>query len=154
MQSTFQKILSRDKETIWKIIKVFHPNIPEVDKKGKSLKESIEISTPYDWVAIGLNYPGGRVHISITNCKHHFYGSSITSKNYIEAVEANKVRFNVTVHSMDSTYEEIDYNYDKNLEEFINSVSWIKYPEYRDILVNAGYDLKPTKEFMRYYYED
>lgn len=160
-KNIFQYNLIRDNETLWKIVKLFHPDIPEtyVTKKGevKFTKELIKASAQYMWVTIRFSVKEyGCIDLGITNCKNStLWGQGVEKIHMKKAIKSGDVKFNVWRFILDKLYKkDEDLTFDKTSHEFINTESYLKRESYVNILTDAGYKLTDVDVWFEYYYSD
>lgn len=138
----FQKRLSQDKETLWKIVKVFHPEIPDTAKER--IKEG---GLLYDWVTISMRIKGyGYISLGIDNCyQTKLYGPYITKEKMQKALIDGTVTFRIWRFADDvksRPYSVTNSLHEPEMEEGIK------------ILKEAGYKLQSASEMYKIYYED
>ena len=90
----------------------------------------------------------------LDNCKHPFWGASITKQMYIDALKSNIIQFSMRRSSMDSLYnKDATKEWMPEIGEH-NTEGYRLRPQYTEILTQGGYTLKSPEEFIVYYYED
>lgn len=152
--SSFQEGLVSDRETLWKIVKVFHPDAPD------SAKENFTAYLKYDWVTVKVDVRGyGTIAIGINNCNHNMSGDSIDERSYEFALEDKMVEFQAWRFVSDRFYGEKEAEAEMlrqkpkgDYESFFESFRLL--PTYKKILVSAGYRYKSADEFLQYYYKN
>lgn len=134
MLNNFQKSLVSNKECIWDIVKLFHPNIDE-NKKGE-----IKVYTKYDWVCIN----GGCVDIAIEFECHLMSGNKPL---HLFEKELKNNEFRGWRFVSDSKYKLEDKDEFKYLK--------ILYKKCLNDILNKHNIQKPTaKQMSDYYHSD
>ena len=149
----FQQTLPGDKETLWKIVKLFHPDIPDEFVNRKSIRRSIkdEFMTAYpgnyDWVSIRFKVPGyGDISLGINNAhqvRNKFWGPDWTLQEFKIGFQEGEFDFRIWRFVDDTLY--------------INSLDLSKdelHDQYVEILKSAGYELQSPQEFYHNYFKD
>lgn len=152
--SFFQQGLVNDRETLWKIVRVFHPDVPD------SARISFLASLKYDWVKVKADVKRyGTIAIGINNCNHIMSGDSIDESSYEFALQDKMVEFLAWRFVSDRFYRE-KHEEAKRVREKVNGIyvessePFRLLPVYKKILVSAGYRYKSTDEFLEYYYRN
>lgn len=146
MKTEFQRKLVKDKETLWTIVKIFHPDIPETfeTKNGPlSVKDNkLCAYLKYDWVCIEFRIKSfGVVSLGIDNCHQwELFGPKITKNMMQKALNDGTCKFHVWRFTRD---EMSAAGQSKELEAAAI-----------DILKKAGYSLQSVSEMYKIYYED
>lgn len=150
----FQSKLSSDKDALWDIVKLFHPDIPDTVTNVKGTKtysvkdDKMETYLKYQWVCISFKVRGyGLIDIGINNTENHnLYGSGVTKKDMKEALKNGNVSFAAWRFCIDSIYSKNKELSDKNRDSF-------SYMAGR-LLSLHGYKLIEVEEWYEYYYSD
>lgn len=102
MATEFQKRLLADTDTLWQIVKLMHPDIPEtqVANKAKVLSvknDKLKARLHYDWVCIDFHVRGwGDVSIGVDNSRNHkLYGPHITKQQMADSLKDGSTSMNV-----------------------------------------------------------
>lgn len=149
----FQNKLLQDKECLWDLVKLFHPNIPDtvVINEGKvlSVKDDKMAAYPrYSWVSVDFRVRGyGLVNFAVNN-KENFtlWGNGVTKADMQEALDNGDVTMGGWRISLDKIYKEDPRLSDKNR----NGLSYLA----GRILALHGYSLIEVDEWFESYYED
>lgn len=142
----FQAKLISDKDTLWNIVKLFHPELPDEvpNNAGMISVKDVRLCayTNYDWVCIEFRARGyGLISIGVENCndvnfKHLGMGHKL--EDFQRTLDEGGVAFRAWRFAMDCKSD--DGNPD--------------VAEYTKILTDAGYELQSAKEWYDYYYKD
>lgn len=145
MKTHFQQTLPKDIETLWLIVKMYHPNIPD------EAKEKLNTYLHYDWVCINCKVRGyGYINIGIDNaCNYTLWGPNISKQDMIKAIENGEVTFRTWRFSMDKLFNR-NIPRPKEYEEKQEVLSQAS----ASILKAAGYRLQSPSEMYVIYYED
>jgi hypothetical protein len=147
MVTQFQKTLPKDIDTLWDIVKVYHPDIPE-EAKGK-----VSTSLNYDWVCIEFRVKGyGYVAIGVDNCcQYALWGDRVSKADMIKALQDGTVTFRTWRFSTDKLFEkDIAKSLSPEHKQLENELS----DKSIEILKSAGYKLQSPEEMYHIYYED
>lgn len=132
--NAFQSSLTQNKECIWKIVKIFHPDFP-YDKRGK-----IKVSTMHDWVCID----GPGISIGITfEC--HLYSGPKPLHLFEQEVKNNM--FKAWRFGTDSKFDREkggEYEYLRTLYKMLT----------QDTLIGYGIKKPTAKQMSDYYHAD
>lgn len=149
----FQSRLLSDKDAIWDIIKLFHPDIPNTVSSFKgdkifNVRDKIEVYVKYQWVCISFRIREyGVIDIGITNSNNHtLYGGGITKDDMKDALDNGDVKFRAWRFSLDKIYrenEELARKTEKSLDYMAGR-----------LLSLHGYKLVEVDEWFDYYYSD
>lgn len=152
MASTkFQSDLVKDKDTLWDIVKIFHPDIPEevTTRAGhkRIVKNHMKASAHphYSWVEIEFRVLGyGYVHICLDNKTNtSLCGSGVMKSDMQEALDLGKVSITAWRIVNDKGYKN-EYPRIVGKEE-LETVA---------LLLSRGYSLISADEWYYYYYQD
>lgn len=145
MRTKFQRNLTEDKDTLLKIVKIFHPDIPDsiTTKQGITIPLQV-IITPdekYDWVIIYGKVQGyGTVSIGISNSNHYsLFGPKITKEDITEALIDGSIHFRL--------WRFVD-------DLLSDTTNGTMEEEAIDLLKQKGYTLQSVEEFYKIYYKD
>ena len=139
-KTNFQAKIVEDKDTLWAIVKLFHPNIPS------TVKDDLRAyAGNYHWVSIEfMAKEYGKVALCINNCKDStpLWGDSVTKKDMQKAIKSGNVQFYIWRMWNDKLKKNNDDN-----ERLLTII-------YTDILNRAGYQIQTVDEWFRLYYQD
>jgi hypothetical protein len=144
----FQQTLSKDTETLWKIVKLYHPDMPNIcrtnsghaDVKTQRMKTNLN----YTWVCIDFRVRDyGSISISIQNSRHMMWGQ--ISKQYMES-QMHTVKFDSWRVCLDEVYKRTPKASDDSRELLSLKTA--------EILKEAGYKIIELDELYEYYYQD
>jgi len=158
MTTEFQRKLIKDIDTLWVIVKLFHPSIIESfeykkDKQifTKQTKDTINAYWHYDWVCIDLKVPGyGNVRIGINNsAQYKLYGPRVTKEEMKTALEDGTIFFDVWRFAGDTggVKNDKDPLADRKYDEPAKIAAV-------ELLKSKGYTLQSVDEFYKIYYAD
>jgi hypothetical protein len=142
----FQAKLLSDRGTLWDIVKLFHPTMPDEVENFKGTKivnikeERLAAYSKYQWVVIEFRVRTyGLISIGITNVRNSTcYGSGITKQHMSDDIANGNVKFDAWRFSLDKLF---------------NSVR-DKSEQASEILISKGYKLIEVDEWYNYYYQD
>lgn len=153
MTTQFQKDLSADKETLWAIVKLLHPDIPETfignkDRVISVKKDRLACNLRYDWICIDFQVRGwGQVAIGIDNSRNYkLYGPHITKKQMAASLLDGTTTMNVWRFVNDKGHDP-DHIIESKPEE-PGIIAAVK------LLYDRGYKLQSADEMYEIYYEE
>jgi len=167
-ETHFNRTFIHDVDSIIKIIKIFHPDIPDfilqVEVQGRfntggiSRSNAIRVKQGnYDWVTLeGKIKDYGQVAIGIDNCHNStLFGPKITRDHMRKAIEKGDVTFKVWrfAHDIGSKNDPILVMnpIDRILTPFPDLTEEEKAIE---IIKKAGHRLQSVDEWYKLYYQD
>lgn len=153
----FQTTLINDKETLWEIIKIYHPGIPEYTqykKKLVSVKDVIlKVRPHYSWVNIEFNVKEyGYISFTINNMDsdHSIWGNKHTLANFEQYIKQKKLTFRVWRFYDDCQFVNSDpLAKEKTYKEKLDGIREI---EIIQLLKNKGYKIATAQEWFNNYY--
>lgn len=172
MITKFQERLSKDYETLWKIIKLYHPDIddkhferfksvPTQVKGGawKNINKSVYLK--YDWVIIDFNIRGyGRISLRIENCKNSggalgigLFGPRVTKKDMQNAIDQGNVEMYIGRFADDKVYREQEIK-DASTPDYLKEKDPEALAAGIQVLKDAGYTIQSVDEWYKIYYSD
>lgn len=146
----FQTLLPEDKDTLWDIIKIFHPDARDIEK------HRMVVSIKYDWVMVKMSGHTDttqpvQISLGIENSSLHpmIYGGPKPIKVFQDALDNNQVSFRVWRFADD----------DKYLKDQTGVLDQLKLDtELRkqavELLKSRGYDLQTAFEMYTLYHQD
>lgn len=156
MTTEFQRKLIKDIDTLWEIVKIFHPDLPDsaISRKGNnySWKDKMRVYEHYDWVCIEINkIPNyGSVNISISNSQNYkLYGPKVTKAEMKTALEDGTITMDIWRFAGDDGYKDRTLN---TIDE--RALDLGKKERGIELLKSRGYTLQSVDEFYKIYYED
>jgi hypothetical protein len=153
MTTQFQLTLGNDRDTLYDIVKIFHPYI-EVYDIGK-IKSLLSIELRYDWVTVKLRYKNklGELNISIGiengNVQPMIYGGNKPMSVFEDALDNNQVLFRAW-----RFVDDILYNRESVFDENIAQVNRDLSNQVAELLKSRGYTVQSAKELFTIYHED
>jgi hypothetical protein len=148
----FQSKLIEDKECLWDLVKLFHPNIPNTVESNKgimlSVKDKVIASSKYTWVNISFKVRGyGLIDFAVDNKTNHtLMGNRVTKKDMQEAINNEQVTISGWRTCLDKVYVEDPNLSDENRDGLSFLVS--------RTLALHGYSIITIPEWYESYYED
>lgn len=149
----FQEKLLQDKECLWDLVKLFHPNIPDTVKnnKGKELSvKDVRMSAHphYTWVSIDFRVKGyGSISFAVDNkINSTLWGDRVTKEHMKNAIDKGEVTMGGWRICLDEIYKRDSKLSDKNR-------AGLSYLAGR-ILALHGYSIIELNEWYEEYYED
>lgn len=149
MASKFQQQLPKDIDTLWEIVKIWHPEIPdtwETKRSGiMSVKENkLNPYCKYSWVCIDFRLAGyGQVSIGIDNGNNYsLYGPRTTKDDIRQAMAKGLITIRTWRFSLDKLSRE-----DESQDEVNNQRT-------TELLKQKGYTIQSVDEFFDDYYSD
>lgn len=144
----FQTILQEDNDTLWEIVKIFHPNAPD------NHKHRMVVSVKYDWITVKLSYYATsnaiQVSLGIHNAQaFHISGGNKPIKVFEDALTNNEVSFRIWRFTDDTLYKEYT---DEPFGEGPGDQDCCK--EAVELLQSRGYDLQTAFEMYTIYHQD
>lgn len=151
----FQTILQDDKQTLFEIIKIFHPylnnNINKVIDANR-----VVITIKYDWIVVALAYHNQsgnmvRASLGIKNGDVHpmITGGNKSIKVFQDALDNNQVSFKVWRFSDDELYLKDQTGILNQREHDLELRK-----EASELLKSKGYDVQTAFEMYKIYHED
>jgi hypothetical protein len=159
MTTKFQKKLMNDLDTLWGIVKIYHPDIPEhtTTNKGEQLnvkEKKLSAYLKYDWVCIDFRVKGyGLISIGVDNCNQTgLFGPRISKQQMSKALRDGTCSIRTWRFSLDSKYksftpEKGSWNTRSEAEEALDQKAV-------ELLTSKGYGLQSVDEMFQIYYED
>jgi hypothetical protein len=146
----FQKSLVNDRDTLWGIVKLFHPDIPEESPTNKGLVSTkdrkLSANVKYDWVVIVFRVRGwGIVSIGINNChQYKLFGPKITKEDMSKALKDGTCTLRTWRFCMDkkSSSTKIGAEEEECCKQAV------------ELLKSRGYKLQSVEEMYEIYYSD
>jgi len=153
MTTEFQRKLIKDLDTLWEIVKIYHPTLPDlaISRKGNeySWKEKMRAYWHYDWVCIEIiKIPDyGSVHIGINNSQNYtLYGPRVTKAEMKTAIEDGSITMDVWRFAGDAG------NRKDTLDQ--RKLDAPQKEKAVELLYSKGYTLQSVDEFFKIYYKD
>jgi hypothetical protein len=147
----FQQKLSKDKETLWKIVKLFHPEIPNIARTNSGTVNvknvRMEACLKYTWVSIKFRVRGyGYIDIGMQNSSNSSLWGKVTKEQMNNALTSGEVKFDIWRFTLDKVYQREEAYAKATRDRFSNQATVI--------LKEAGYKLIELEEFYESYYSD
>ena len=149
----FQKRLLADTETLWAIVKLLHPDIPDtfIGKKDKVIdvkKDRLAAHLRYDWVCIEFRVRGfGQISIGISNAKNYkLMGPNVTKAQMTTALLDGTITMKVWRFTLDKWYDQDAIVLSKPEEPILAQAAQLLY--------NQGYTLQSPDEMYGIYYSE
>jgi hypothetical protein len=170
MVTKFQEKLSKYYNTLWKIIKLYHPDVddkhfdkfksvPVQLKGGRWTHVNKTVYLKYDWVVIDYHIRGyGDISLRIENCKNSggslgigLFGPKVTKKDMLNAIAQGNVQMYIGRFANDKLYSDTN---EMGIKEYLEEKDPIALELGIQILKNAGYTIQSVDEWYKIYYSD
>lgn len=153
MTTQFQLSLCNDIDTLYDIVKIYHPYIElyDIDK----IKSFLKVDLRYDWVMVRLNYKNkiGELKISLGiengNVQPIICSGNKPMRVFEEALANNQVSFRVWRFA-----DDILYNRESVFDEDVAQVNRDLSNQAAELLKSRGYSVQSAKEMFTIYHED
>ena len=153
MTTQFQLSLCKDRDTLYDIIKIYHPYIEQYDID--KIKSFLNIELRYDWVTVKLNYKNKigelKISLGIENGNVQPIICSGNKPMYVfqDAIDNNQVSFRVW-----RFVDDILYNRESVFDEDIAQVNRELSNQAASLLKSRGYTVQSAKEMFKIYHKD